>query len=150
MELNATYVFKAPIDRVWALLMDSDAVGSCLPGCKGLKPIGEDRYEAELAVAVAAISGNFKGTVALEDKVPPQTYKLVVEGSGRPGFVKGHALLTLSTEGDTTSVQVAAHADAGGTIARVGQRLLEGVGRMTMDRFFACLARHVETEPSQP
>jgi hypothetical protein len=28
-------------------------------------------------------------------------------------------------------------------IARVGQRLLDGVARMTMDRFFACLAKRV-------
>ena len=31
----------------------------------------------------------------------------------------------------------------GGTIARVGQRLLEGVARTMMDRFFACLAKRV-------
>jgi uncharacterized protein len=144
MELNATYVFEAPIDRVWDVLMDSTAVGGCLPGCKGLHPIGDDTYEAELAVAVSAISGNFKGTVTLEDKVAPQSYKLVVEGSGRPGFVKGHAVITLTADGDRTSVQVAAHAEAGGTIARVGQRLLEGVGRMTMDRFYACLGKRIE------
>jgi uncharacterized protein len=141
MDLNATYVFDAPIEKVWALLMDSEAVGSCLPGCKGLRPVGDDTYEAELAVAVSAISGNFKGTVTLEDKVEPQSYRLVVEGSGRPGFVKGHAVITLVADGGKTAVQVAAHADAGGTIARMGQRLLEGVGRMTMDRFYACLAK---------
>jgi carbon monoxide dehydrogenase subunit G len=41
-------------------------------------------------------------------------------------------------------VQIAAHADAGGMLARVGQRLLEGVGRMTMDRFYGCLAKRLE------
>jgi carbon monoxide dehydrogenase subunit G len=29
-------------------------------------------------------------------------------------------------------------------IARVGQRLLEGVARTMMDRFYACLAKQVE------
>jgi carbon monoxide dehydrogenase subunit G len=144
MELTATYSFNAPVDKVWALLMDSAAVGACLPGCRGLKPVGMDRFEAELGVAVAAISGDFKGTVALEDKIPPRSYRLVVEGTGRPGFVKGQATVTLAPDGERTAVHIAARADVGGMIARVGQRLLEGVARTTMDRFYACLARQLE------
>jgi hypothetical protein len=144
MNLTATYVFPAPVERVWDLLMDIDAIGSCLPGCRGLQAAGEDRYEVELGVAIAAIAGNFKGTVALEDKNPPQSYKLVVEGSGRQGFVKGHARMTLAAEGDGTRVDIVAQADVGGMIARVGQRLLEGVARTMMDRFFGCLAKRAE------
>jgi uncharacterized protein len=141
MELTATYVFNAPVEQVWDLLMDTTAISSCLPGCKGLTPVGEDKYEAELAVAVAAISGNFKGTITLADRTAPERYTLIVEGRGRPGFVTGRALVTLAQEGENTSVRIAAEAEAGGTIARVGQRLLEGVARMMMDRFFGCLAK---------
>ena len=144
MDLTATYDFNAPVQQVWDLLMDTAAVGSCLPGCRGLQPIGDDRYQVDLGVAVAAISGDFKGTVALEDKVPPQSYKLAVEGSGRPGFVKGHARIRLEAADPGTRVHVAAHAEVGGTIARVGQRLLESVARATMDRFYACLAKRAE------
>ena len=140
MNLRSTYTFNAPVDKVWELLMDTSAVGSCLPGCRGLKPLGDDRYEVELGVAVAAISGSFKGIVALEEKVPPKSYTLVVDGAGRQGFVKGNAAVALEASGDRTLVHVTAQAEAGGMIARVGQRLLEGVAKTTMDRFYACLA----------
>ena len=140
MELNATYSFDAPVEQVWNLLMDAGAVGKCLPGSRGLREIAPDRYEVELGLAIAAIAGNFKGTVALEEKNPPQSYKLAVEGTGRQGFVKGFARITLEPDGARTQVRVAAQADVGGMIARVGQRLLEGVARTTMDRFYACLA----------
>ena len=143
MDLKATYVFNAPVEKVWDLLMDTNAVGGCLPGSRGLRQVGDDRYEVELGVAVAAIAGNFKGTVAIEEKVPPQSYKLVVEGTGRQGFVKGQARVALEADGDRTRVNVIAHAEVGGMIARVGQRLLEGVARTTMDRFYACLAEQV-------
>lgn len=143
MDLSATYEFEAPVSRVWDLLMDTDTVASCLPGCRGLLPLGKDRFEAELAVAVAAISGHFKGTITLCDKVAPESYRLLVEGTGRPGFVKGEARVTLVSQGGTTSVQIEAEAEVGGMIARVGQRLLEGVARMTMDRFYGCLQKHV-------
>ena len=140
MELNATYSFDAPVEQVWNLLMDAEAVGKCLPGSRGLREIAPDRYEVELGLAIAAIAGNFKGTVALEEKNPPQSYKLAVEGTGRQGFVKGFARITLEPDGARTQVRVAAQADVGGMIARVGQRLLEGVARTTMDRFYGCLA----------
>ena len=143
MNLEATYTFDAPVERTWALLMDTDSIAACLPGCRGIRPIGEDTYEVELNVAVAAISGSFKGTVSLTDKVPPQSYKLSVEGTGRQGFVKGHARVELEPDGDRTRVLVTAQADVGGMIARVGQRLLSGVARTTMDRFYACLGKHV-------
>ena len=95
-------------------------------------------------MTVAAIAGSFKGTVALEDKAPPNSYTLLVDGSGRQGFIKGRARVTLEAGDDRTRVQIAATAEVGGMIARVGQRLLEGVARTMMDRFYGCLAKQVE------
>jgi len=146
MELSAEYDMPAPAPRVWDLLMDTEAIGKCLPGCRGLRPVGsagDDRYEVELGVSVAAIAGSFKGTVALEDKAPPTSYTLAIDGSGRQGFIRGRARVTLVPDGDRTRVQIAAQADVGGMIARVGQRLLEGVARTMMDRFYACLAKQL-------
>lgn len=143
MQIAAEYKFQAPVPRVWDLLMNTDALAVCIPGCRGLTPIGDNRYEAELGVAIAAISGNFKGTVALEQMEPPHSYRLVVEGTGRPGFVKGHAQVTLAPDGDSTRVTIDARADVGGTIARVGQRLLEGVARTMTDRFFTCMGKQL-------
>lgn len=140
MDINATYEFNAPIEKVWDLLMDTNAIGQCLPGCRALRPLGNDRYEAELGVAIAAIAGQFTGTVAIEDKVAPHAYTLVIEGSGRQGFIKGRAQVRLAAEAGRTRVSIASHADAGGMIARVGQRLIEGMGRTMMDKFFSCLA----------
>jgi carbon monoxide dehydrogenase subunit G len=147
MDLNAAYDIHAPSGQVWDLLMDVDAIGRCLPGSRGLRPIGPDRYEVELGVTVAAIAGNFKGIVSLEDKAPPESYTLVLDGSGRQGFIKGRARVTLAPDGDRTRVQIAATAEVGGMIARVGQRLLEGVARTMMDRFYGCLAKQVDVQP---
>jgi carbon monoxide dehydrogenase subunit G len=45
---------------------------------------------------------------------------------------------------------VTASAEVGGLIARVGQRLVEGVAKMTMDRFFSCLAARIGSAPQAP
>lgn len=139
MDLSASYPFAAPPTTVWNLLIDPEVIASCLPGCDRLEPAGEDQYRAALTLAVAAISGQFTGTVAVLDKRPPHSYRLVVEGTGKPGFVKGEATVELVQRNEMTTVTVRGQAQVGGLIARVGQRLLGSVSKMMMDRFFACL-----------
>jgi hypothetical protein len=145
MDVTGTYVFAAPPDVVWKLLVDPAVVGACLPGCDGLEPVGDDRYRATLTLAVAAISGRYTGTVAMLDKNPPHSYRLVVEGKGKPGFVNGEATVELVPDGNATTVRVTGRGDVGGLIARVGQRLLGSVSKMMMDRFFDSLQKSVRT-----
>ena len=141
MDVSATYTFEAPRDHVWRLLIDPDVIAGCLPGCESMEAVGEDAYRATLTIGIAAITGRYQGTVRMTDKQEPERYTLVVEGRGKPGFVNGSATISLAEEdgGAATRVAVAGTAQVGGTIARVGQRLLGGVSKMTMDRFFACL-----------
>jgi carbon monoxide dehydrogenase subunit G len=139
MELNGSYTFDAPPARVWNLLMDPAVISSCIPGCEGFEPDGDDRYKVKLQVAIAAITGGYEGTVAITDKVEPSSYRLQVEGQGKPGFAKGSSQITLRADGEKTVVDVSGSVQTGGPIARVGQRLIGGVSKMMLDRFFACL-----------
>ena len=148
MEVTATYTFDAPRQRVWELLIDPTVIASCLPGCESMEPTGDDTYTATLTVGIAAITGRFTGTVQMADKVPPASYTLQVEGRGKPGFVNGSADVSLAEDGagGTTTVAVTGKAQVGGTIARVGQRLLGSVSKMMMDRFFACLQERAKAD----
>jgi carbon monoxide dehydrogenase subunit G len=145
MDLTGTYTFAAPASRVWTLLNDPDVIASCLPGCDRLEPLGDDRFKANISLAVAAISGQYSGTVAIVDKQAPLSYRLIVEGSGKAGFVKGEARVGLVDESGTTTVNVSGQGQVGGLMARVGQRLLGSVSQMMMDRFFACLKSKAES-----
>jgi carbon monoxide dehydrogenase subunit G len=139
MEIAGSYRFDAPPDRVWALLMDPAVLSSCIPGCDRFDPDGADRYNVTLTIGLAAITGTYDGTVLLTDIVPKTSYGLVVEGQGRPGFVKGTSKIGLRADGAATVVEVSAAVHTGGAIARLGQRLIGGVAKMMMDRFFECL-----------
>lgn len=144
MTLEGTYTFPAPRERVWALLMDTSAIASCVPGCEALEPLGDDRYQAKLVATVAAISGSYEGTVAMLDKVAPESYRLVIDGSGKHGFVNGESRVSLREDGSQTIVEVTGTMEVGGMIARVGQRLIGSVSKMMLDRFFACMAGKVQ------
>jgi uncharacterized protein len=139
MDISGSYTFNASPARVWDLLMDPTVIASCIPGCDKFEPDGEDRYRATLTVALAAITGSYAGTVVLADKVPHSSYRLIAEGQGRPGFVKGSSQIALRADGERTVVDVSGTVQTGGPIARVGQRLIGSVSKMMLDRFFACL-----------
>jgi carbon monoxide dehydrogenase subunit G len=144
MDIFGSYTFDVSADRVWDLLMDPAALSSCIPGCTRFEPDGEDRYAVTLTVALAAITGTYNGTVNLTDKTLHTSYRLVMEGQGRAGFVKGSSVISLRPAGASTAVDVSGAVHTGGPIARVGQRLIGGVARMMLDRFFACLKAKLE------
>ena len=145
MKITATYTFDAPRQAVWDLLQDTEAIAACLPGCEALDPIDEHRYRATLTVGIAAVTGRYEGTVEMQDLDPPNSYRLVVEGRGKPGFIKGGGALTLTDQDGGTRVDVEGDAEGGGTIARMGQRLIGSVSKMMMDRFFSCLRSRLAT-----
>jgi carbon monoxide dehydrogenase subunit G len=125
-------------------MMDPAAIASCIPGCDKLEPDGVDRYKAAITIGMAAITGHYEGTVIISEKAEPSSYRLSVEGQGRPGFVKGTVAITLravvaESGSANTIVDVNGTAQTGGTIARLGQRLIGSAAKMMQDRFFACM-----------
>ena len=144
MTLDGTHHFKAPRERVWAAVTDPAVLARATPGCERLDPIGPDEFEATLSVGVAAVKGVYQGRLSITDKKPPEGYTLYVEGSGRPGFVKGEGRLVLTEEDGGTLVTIKAEAQVGGLIAAVGQRLIGAAGRMLMAQFLSALEAELD------
>lgn len=139
MDVTGSYSFNATPDRVWDLMMDPVEIAACIPGCEALEPDGPDRYRARITLGLAAITGTYEGTVVITEKIEKSSYRLAVEGQGKPGFVKGDAAITLRADGSGTVVELTAAVQTGGAIARLGQRLIGAAAKMMQDRFFACM-----------
>lgn len=140
MKLTGSYTVPGPRERAYALLQDPAVLAQCMPGCEGLDRIGENEYAMRMKMTLASISGKFEGKVRISDANPPESFRLLVEGSGKIGFVKGDGLLTLAAGEGGTSVRFDGDVQVGGTIANVGQRLVETTARMLIKRFFEKLA----------
>ena len=140
MRVEGTYRFPAAPERVYALLLDPAVLAGCIPGCESLDAVGPDQYEAIVKVGVGAVRGTYKGEVRIVDKQEPESYRMLVQGRGGPGFIKGEASVTIVPAGDAESdVNVVGDGQVGGMIAGVAQRLLGGVATMMMNQFFDCL-----------
>ncbi len=144
MRIQGSYTFDADIQTVWDSLLTPDVLASCIPGCDDIRPIGEDAYEVDLNVRVAAVSGSYKGQVTVENKDHLKSYRMVVKGSGRVGSVQGTGDLQFSEVDGRTTVDVVGDTQVTGIVARVGQRLVGGASRMMMNQFFDCLKSKIE------
>jgi uncharacterized protein len=122
------------------MMQDPEVLARAIPGCEGLEKIGPDEYRMKMKMAMASISGAFEGKVSITDQQPPTSFKLIVEGSGKIGFMKGEGLLKLASSGEATEVSYEGDVQVGGTIAAVGQRLIDATARMMIKRFFDKLA----------
>src|SRR5215813_3051358 len=126
MKIEGRFIFPASTQAVWDLLTDPQSLQACTPGCKRLTAIGVDEFEATLEIGVGPIKVAFGGKILMCEKNPPLSYKLIVDGSGTAGFVRGDGKITLEqSEPDKTAVLVSGDVRVGCLIAGVGQRLLE-------------------------
>jgi carbon monoxide dehydrogenase subunit G len=129
-----------PPQRVYDLLHDPAVLARCMPGCESLEPIGEGEYAMKMKMALASVSGLFQGKVRTTEPNPPESFRLIVEGAGKIGFMKGDGRLKLGEGGGGTTVTFDGDVQVGGTIAAVGQRLIDTTAKMLIKRFFERLA----------
>jgi carbon monoxide dehydrogenase subunit G len=129
-----------PRESAYGLLQDPVILARCMPGCESLEKTGEDEYAMRMKMVLAAVSGKFDGKVWITEAQPPTQFRLHVEGTGKIGFMKGNGLLTLTEAEGATDVRYEGEVHVGGTIASVGQRLIEGTAKMLIKRFFEKLS----------
>lgn len=155
MDIEGAYYFQnTPVERVWRAMVDPQIFGRVIPGCERLDTVGEDAYEATVNVGIAAVKGIYTGRVTILDKQPPHSCRIVGEGSGTRGHIRGEGWLTLAEEGGHTVANYRGAAQLAGPIAGVGMRMVSGAARMLANQFFGALAdemnRQVPPAPAAP
>ncbi len=143
MKLSGSYEFNAPPEKVWQTLTDPVSLSACIPGCEKLEEVSQDEYKATVTISMGPIRSKFDATVKMLDQKPYESYRLIIEGNGPSGFVRGESQITLTEDGGKTTVDVESESSSGGLLARVGQRMMESFARNMMDRFFTCLQKSV-------
>src|SRR5215469_11507850 len=125
MKIEGQQKIEVPRERVFDALIDPAVLQKCIPGCEQLEKTAENQYNARLTAGVGPVKGVFTATVSLHDITAPTHYKLVVEGKGQPGFVKGSGELNLDDDSGATAIKYTGEIHVGGLLASVGQRMLQ-------------------------
>src|ERR1700761_249295 len=139
MQMNDSQRIPAPKQKVWEALNDPDILKQCIPGCQSLEMSAANEMVATVVIKVGPVKATFGGKVTLSDLDPPNSYRILGEGSGGiAGFAKGGATVRLGSEGaDGTILHYAADAQIAGKLAQLGGRLIDSTSKKLAGEFFA-------------
>ena len=143
MKISGSYTLDAPRQLVWEAPNDLDVLARIVPGCQRLEQTAENEFEGTLKIGIAAIKGIYSGKIRLEDVDPPRHYKLIAAGRSANAVIDGIGFVTLEEQDDKTILNYSGDADIGGTLASVGQRLMEGASRQMLNQSLKALSEQI-------
>lgn len=141
MKIAGSYTLPFPAERSYQALQDPVLLARCMPGIESLDSVGDQQYAMKMKMVMATVSGSFEGKVTIADQHPHTEFRLIVEGNGKIGFMKGDGRLHLKPADAGTEVHYEGDVQVGGTIAAVGQRLIDSTAKMLIKRFFDKLVK---------
>lgn len=148
MNIAGKEVLKASVQQSWDALHDPNILKEVIPGCESLELNENGEYVIQMKLGVAAVKGQYTGTVSLDDIQEPNEYVLHAQGSGSPGHVKVKMNCKLSETEKGTRLDWECEADVGGMIASVGSRVLGGIAKYMAGKFFKDIQKQMKKQES--
>src|SRR5437762_8777805 len=149
--LTGERMLAGPPERVWALLTDAAELARAMPGAGEVEPAEGRSFRTTISLAVGPVKDTYEGRLAYEDEQPPTACTIVVETKGRSGQVNGRGAMRLEPrDGEGTFLRYEGDFKVSGAVAGVGQRMIAGVARKTIERTLDGIGRRLGDAPEQP
>lgn len=151
LKIEGQIMVEAPRERVWACLFDENLLkdlGNKVPGVTvdRFVRVSEDKYEGTATLGVALITGKYDGTVTVVEKRFPEFVKWRADGKNGANWAGGEMSLSLVEQDGKTLMNYQGVGSVGGTLASVGQRLIDTVGKHFIQHGTRALAEELAAQ----
>ncbi len=137
MDMTGEHRIAAPRHFVWTALNDAEVLKICIPGCEELEKTSDTEMTAKVVQRIGPVKATFNGTVKLVNINALESYTIQGEGKGGvAGFARGSADVILSENNGETILSFTAHAQVGGKLAQLGNRLIDSTAKNLATKFF--------------
>ena len=152
MKLEHSFDVEAPLELVWARLIDIEKVAPCLPGAEITDASDTGVYEGNFTIKLGPTTAAYAGKLQLTE-VDEIHHKVTMSANGRDKRGQGSAKATISSsmsEADgNTHVDVLTDFALTGRLARFGRGgMIEDVSNKMVGNFVECLRSSLESEGS--
>ena len=145
MEFSGTTEIDAPRERVWAFIIDPQQVGSCGPGVEAIDVIDATHFRARAKVGIGIISARFAVDLELVEAEEPDRAVIKASGQAPGSAVEARGEMRLSgPEAGPTTMSWTADVTIMGTMAGVGNRMIEGTATKLINQAFECIRAKLE------
>ena len=142
MLLEGKFTLKAPIQKLWDVLLEPETLLSCMPGAEKVERLDEKTYECVVKQKVGPISVKLKFKNVLT-KIEPPTH-LELEGSGEDVTKLGHftqkSVVDLKeTPGGEVELSYKSEVAIVGKLAMFGDRIMRTKAKQVEEEFTKAL-----------
>jgi carbon monoxide dehydrogenase subunit G len=149
MQLQNSFTVAAPIDHVWALLMDVPHVVPCMPGAELVDTVGDDEWKAKMSVKLGPVQLVF-GADVVRELADVSAHRVVLATRARElrgrGGAQAHVTSSLAPAGEGTEVTIVTDLALSGAAAQFGGAVVGDVARQLTERFAGCLQSRLASE----
>ena len=152
MQLEHHVSVPAPIDVVWAAVLDPERVAPCMPGAT-LTGVDDDSFTGTMKVKVGPVVLLYKGTGTFtehDEQARRAVLKADAKDSRGNGTVSATVTITLTEEGDQTAGTIATDLSITGKPAQFGRGMISDVGGKILEQFAACLSDKLAAPAAAP
>lgn len=153
MQIEKTFIIKAPRAAVWAFLTDPYKVARCLPGAAITEKLDEQTYAGTNTIKVGPVTANYRGKMRFE-KLDAEAGEAEIVASGQETRGKGGADMRMKSrvvERAPGEIEVTVVSDVNvvGVLAQFGRGMIQDVSDQLFGRFNECMRRELEA-PAAP
>lgn len=148
MKIEETFSVNAPIDRAWRFIMNPDQVAPCIPGCGDVEILGENKYRANVKLAVGPIKTNFNVTVEITEQQAPNFAATLTRGEegGKASMVTANSELRLKpVNGEQTEVNYKSEVSIVGRLGKFGLGIMKKKAKAIGEEFAENFRARLET-----
>jgi carbon monoxide dehydrogenase subunit G len=153
MDFTNSFDVKAPIDEVYATLLDVERVAPCVPGAQVIERTGDDAYKVGIKVRVGPISMTYRGDVEVVDKdaaAHQATMQVKARETRGQGTADARVQMALAENGETTHGTMTTQVQLSGRAAAMGRGVIEDVSAKLVDTFAENLATMLSAPAPEP
>lgn len=152
--LHGEHVLNANLVQVWQALLDPTILQMSIPGCSAMRLLSPNHYQATVKVGLGPVSAKFETLVQLHPDIAPAPGATLaqcgLDVSGQAGALgSGQARVQVRLEqvGHHTRLRWSAQPQLQGTLAQLGNRLVQASAQRLSEQFFERFAHALSGEP---
>ncbi len=142
MIIEGSFTVKAPIQKLWDMLLQPETLAACLPGAEKIEKIDETTYDAVVKQKVGPIKVKLAFRNKLTNVQPPTHLELEGEGEDvtKLGHIRQKTIVDLKDVGNG-QVEVSYKSDVSmvGKLAMFGDRIMKSKAKDVEKEFTANL-----------
>lgn len=149
MQIEKSFVVRAPLAAAWNFLTDPQRVVRCLPGAAITEQVDERTWAGAITIKVGPVAASYKGKVRFE-RLDPATHTAEIVASGQDVRGKGGADMRMTSrlvERSPRETEVAATSEVNvtGILAQLGRGMIQDVSDQMFEKFTTAMRAELES-----